>query len=174
MMLAAELRPSYPGSNSEVCSITAKAESMDDPAALDWTGFGWSTADMGAHGRREKKSREEIILLHDRSALHDPRSLVASLEAKWEGYRGEFTVRVTKKFPDVFAAWCKALPPEVAIELRGELQSLAAETVVGLTDAFKPFPERRGLYRPTGTAGVAAKAGATTWPKVSASAGLRA
>jgi chemotaxis protein methyltransferase CheR len=24
----------------------------------------------------------------------------------------------------------------------------AAETVVGLTDAFRPFPERRGLYRP--------------------------
>ena len=26
----------------------------------------------------------------------------------------------------------------------------AAETVVGLTDAYKPFPERRGLYRPNG------------------------
>jgi chemotaxis protein methyltransferase CheR len=25
----------------------------------------------------------------------------------------------------------------------------AAETVVGLTDVFKPFPERRGLYRPS-------------------------
>jgi chemotaxis protein methyltransferase CheR len=28
----------------------------------------------------------------------------------------------------------------------------AAETVVGLTDVFKPLPERRGLYRPSGTA----------------------
>jgi chemotaxis protein methyltransferase CheR len=27
----------------------------------------------------------------------------------------------------------------------------AAETVVGLTDVFKPFPERRGLYRPNAT-----------------------
>jgi chemotaxis protein methyltransferase CheR len=26
----------------------------------------------------------------------------------------------------------------------------AAETVVGLTDTFKPIPERRGLYRPSG------------------------
>ena len=24
----------------------------------------------------------------------------------------------------------------------------AAETVVGLTDAFKPYPDKRGLYRP--------------------------
>jgi chemotaxis protein methyltransferase CheR len=33
----------------------------------------------------------------------------------------------------------------------------AAETVVGLTDAFKPFPERRGLYRPSGTRAAPAK-----------------
>ncbi len=26
----------------------------------------------------------------------------------------------------------------------------AAETVVGLTDVFKPFPDKRGLYRPSG------------------------
>ena len=48
----------------------------------------------------------------------------------------------------------------------------AAETVVGLTDVFKPFPERRGLYRPGGTAGAAGRTGATTWPKVSAAARL--
>ena len=47
----------------------------------------------------------------------------------------------------------------------------AAETVVGLTDVFKPFPERRGLYRPSGTAGTAART-ATTWPKASAAARL--
>ncbi|ODM72791.1 CheR family methyltransferase [Bradyrhizobium elkanii] len=29
----------------------------------------------------------------------------------------------------------------------------AAETVVGLTDTFKPLPERRGLYRPSGVRG---------------------
>jgi chemotaxis protein methyltransferase CheR len=31
----------------------------------------------------------------------------------------------------------------------------AAETVIGLTDTFKPIPERRGLYRPTGIRAVA-------------------
>ena len=29
----------------------------------------------------------------------------------------------------------------------------AAETVVGLTDIFKPYPDRRGLYRPNDRAG---------------------
>jgi chemotaxis protein methyltransferase CheR len=45
----------------------------------------------------------------------------------------------------------------------------AAETLVGLTDAFMPFPERRGLYRPTGTRAVAAAA--TAAPRVGATAG---
>ena len=41
----------------------------------------------------------------------------------------------------------------------------AAETVVGLTDAFKPFPERRGLYRPN-----AARAAPAKMPPVGVSA----
>ena len=34
------------------------------------------------------------------------------------------------------------------VEVDGFLALGAAETVVGLTDAFKPHPDRRGLYRP--------------------------
>jgi chemotaxis protein methyltransferase CheR len=33
----------------------------------------------------------------------------------------------------------------------------AAETVVGLTDVFKPYPERRGLYQPSGVRATPAK-----------------
>ena len=33
----------------------------------------------------------------------------------------------------------------------------AAETVVGLTDVFKPFPDRRGLYRPNAARATPAK-----------------
>jgi chemotaxis protein methyltransferase CheR len=39
------------------------------------------------------------------------------------------------------------------IEADGFLVLGAAETVVGLTDTFKPLPERRGLYRPSGVRG---------------------
>jgi chemotaxis protein methyltransferase CheR len=49
----------------------------------------------------------------------------------------------------------------------------AAETVVGLTDAFGPFPERRGLYQPSGTRAPAAmSAAAMVAPKARALAGL--
>ena len=37
-----------------------------------------------------------------------------------------------------------------AMEADGFLVLGAAETVVGLTDVFKPFPDKRGLYRPSG------------------------
>ena len=35
------------------------------------------------------------------------------------------------------------------IEPDGLLMLGAAESVVGITDAFRPYPDRRGLYRPT-------------------------
>jgi chemotaxis protein methyltransferase CheR len=37
-----------------------------------------------------------------------------------------------------------------SLEADGFLVLGAAETVVGLTDSFKPHPDRRGLYRPNG------------------------
>jgi chemotaxis protein methyltransferase CheR len=67
---------------------------------------------------------------------------------------------------NIFGRLAKIMEPD------GFLVLGAAETVVGLTDAFRPFPDRRGLYRPSGTAAVAAKAGATTF-KVAATASTR-
>ena len=55
------------------------------------------------------------------------------------------------------------------MEADGFLVLGAAETVVGLTDVFKPFPDRRGLYRPSGAR--AASPGGTSMPKIAAMAG---
>jgi chemotaxis protein methyltransferase CheR len=60
------------------------------------------------------------------------------------------------------------------IEPDGFLVLGAAETVVGLTDVFKPYPERRGLYGPSGaraTPAMALAAGAAA-PKAVAMAGF--
>jgi chemotaxis protein methyltransferase CheR len=43
---------------------------------------------------------------------------------------------------DIFARLAKMLETDGALALG------AAESVVGISDAFKPYPERRGLYRP--------------------------
>ena len=55
------------------------------------------------------------------------------------------------------------------MEADGFLVLGAAETVVGLTDVFKPFPDKRGLYRPSGVR--AASSGGTSMPKIAAMAG---
>ena len=49
----------------------------------------------------------------------------------------------------------------------------AAETVVGLTNVFKPFPERRGVYRPNATQAAPARISVVgiAAPKVAAMAG---
>src|SRR5436189_2163347 len=46
----------------------------------------------------------------------------------------------------------------------------AAETVVGLTYVFKPFPDKRGLYRPSGARAVSAPA-SIAMPRIAATAG---
>jgi chemotaxis protein methyltransferase CheR len=52
-----------------------------------------------------------------------------------------------------------------SLEADGFLVLGAAETVVGLTDTFKPYPEKRGLYRPNSARGTPA---ATVMPRVAA------
>ena len=61
-----------------------------------------------------------------------------------------------------------------ATEKDGFLALGAAETVVGLTDVFKPYRDRRGLYRPEGFNPVSTKisGGCANAPKVAAMAGM--
>src|SRR6476661_1746983 len=61
-----------------------------------------------------------------------------------------------------------------AAEKDGFLALGAAETVVGLTDVFKPYPERRGLYLPNGARATPTRIPAvgTAAPKVEVMAGL--
>ncbi|WP_315740789.1 MULTISPECIES: protein-glutamate O-methyltransferase CheR [unclassified Bradyrhizobium] len=62
---------------------------------------------------------------------------------------------------NIFGRLAKQMEPD------GFLVLGAAETVVGLTDVFKPLADRRGLYRPSGIAS-AAKAPAPGMPRIAA------
>jgi chemotaxis protein methyltransferase CheR len=68
----------------------------------------------------------------------------------------------------IFGRLAKAIEPD------GFLLLGAAETVVGLTEVFKPFPDRRGLYRPNGAQGAPGKVlpGGAPAPRLAAIAGL--
>ncbi len=56
------------------------------------------------------------------------------------------------------------------LEADGVLALGAAESVVGISDAFKPYPERRGLYRPNAVRTARARAGTLLPLKAAASA----
>jgi chemotaxis protein methyltransferase CheR len=68
---------------------------------------------------------------------------------------------------NIFNRLVKVMEPD------GFLVLGAAETVVGLTDVFKPFPDRRGLYRPSGVRVMPAKTAMVggALPRVAAVAG---
>ena len=66
----------------------------------------------------------------------------------------------------IFARLAKAIEPDGVMVLG------AAETVVGLTEVFKPFPDRRGLYRPNGAQNAPGKTLPAGVPKLAAIAGL--
>ncbi|MBA2398010.1 MAG: protein-glutamate O-methyltransferase CheR [Bradyrhizobium sp.] len=57
------------------------------------------------------------------------------------------------------------------LEADGVLALGAAESVVGLSDAFKPYPERRGLYRPNAVR--ASRAGVAAMPLRAVAAATR-
>ena len=57
------------------------------------------------------------------------------------------------------------------LEADGVMALGAAESVVGISDAFKPYPERRGLYRPNDARG--ARAGAAVMPLRAVAAATR-
>jgi chemotaxis protein methyltransferase CheR len=65
----------------------------------------------------------------------------------------------------IFERLSKMLEPD------GVLALGAAESVVGISDAFKPYPDRRGLYRPNDARG--ARAGAAVMPLRAVAAATR-
>ena len=66
---------------------------------------------------------------------------------------------------NIFSRLCKIMEPD------GFLVLGAAETVVGLTDAFKPFPDKRGLYQPNDSRMARGQAAAVA-SRIAAAAGM--
>ena len=123
------LRPVYPGSQVEeiVLHVAAKAPGMKSER---FTPTGWEVeTENKARGR--SKPANGIVAVHDRAAQkHFPRA-IKSLELKWQNYSGEWTLRLTKKTPELFVAWLQSLPPEIEVLLDKELATLRDAPVSG-------------------------------------------
>lgn len=73
---------------------------------------------------KEKPENPDTIRLVDRSRLAVAPRIFGDLPGQWSGGGGEFVLRITKKFPEQFADWLKALPQEIDLQLDKTLSSL--------------------------------------------------
>jgi hypothetical protein len=127
--ISCELKPIYAGSRSEdiIISVVAKAQGMKTEK---FTPHGWQEK-SGNNGEKKLKPGTGVITIQDRTAQrHFPR-LLESLGVKWDGYPGDWKLRLTKKTPETFVPWLKSLPPEIEVLLDRELASLRDEPVSG-------------------------------------------
>jgi hypothetical protein len=127
--LSCDLRPAYPGSQSENIVIRAVTEAPGLKPER-FTPQGWQ-AQAGSGGGKKLTLEKGVIAVHDRAAQrHFPR-LLESLGVKWDGYPDDWRLRLTKKTPETFVPWLKSLPPEIEVLLDRELASLRDEPVSG-------------------------------------------
>jgi hypothetical protein len=124
------LQPLYPGSPSEACTVHVVAESADGLLQEAWTGSEWYETERSAQ-RRKGERNSELITLYDRSVLQPMLRVLEPLGLKHDSYTGCLSVRVTKKFPELFANWLKTVPPHITVHLGGELASFTQDAVVG-------------------------------------------
>lgn len=127
--ISCQVKVLYPGSPSEdiIISVTAKASGM---AKEKFTPEGWQDA-SNFESQKKSKSDEGGIIVHDRTVQsHFPRVL-EPLGLKWDGYPGDWRLRLTKKTPELFVPWLRSLPPEIELLLDKELATLRDDPVSG-------------------------------------------
>ncbi len=121
--ITCDLKPSYPGSNSEniIVRILAKAPGL---ATEQFTLQGWEAARNGRALPPKPKPERGVIAIHDRAAQRQFPRLLEPLGLKWSGYPGEWTLRLTKKTPETFVPWLQSLPSDLEVLLDKELATL--------------------------------------------------
>ena len=126
--LRAEVKSPWPGMASESCYVDLLGVSDDATFIEHWTANGWLPT---AESASNPLARENDLLRLDRSALN---ALTAPLEAagfRWDFHSGRWSLRLTKRFPEIFVPFLKAMPAGTRIELRGELASFQNAEVSG-------------------------------------------
>ena len=127
LRITASLRPLNQYGKTEECVVRVNAFSTDGAVLEHWTPGGWGTERNPA----PKPKGDAAIIFYDRSALAAVPALMAPLDCKFERFEDLLTKRVTKKFPEEFAAWLRTIPPEVEMQLEGELASFAEGAIAG-------------------------------------------
>jgi SNF2-related domain/Helicase conserved C-terminal domain len=123
-LLRCELQPTYPGSREETCVIHALGGSDDGSLQLIFTREGWQEHQV-------ESTSPESLVFHDRAPLAAVPPLIELLRMRWDPYARHWHFKVTRKFAETFTNWLRRVPPEVTVELRGELASFQTDAISG-------------------------------------------
>jgi hypothetical protein len=127
--ITCELKPTWFGAEEEDCHVQVLAEALDG-CQKTWGGGGWVDS-KGKRGRRTGESAD-VIHVYDTALLRAIPTLLVPLKLKPGGYGSQsLVIRVNKKFPETFSAWIKSLPPQITLQLKGDLSSFLAADVAG-------------------------------------------
>ncbi len=129
VMIRCDLQPMPYSPKSEECLIEILAQSDDGQHSERWNGDDWE--ETSEPTPKKPRRKEDVLTIYDRSAMSLFPRLLEPLGAKWAPYSNSFFLRVTKKFPELFTAWLRTVPPSIAVKLGGELASLAQSAVTG-------------------------------------------
>ncbi len=132
--IAAELRPIYLGGRTEAAFLKVTVEpevgEVETCGSSGWFIPPHYPAEM-KKGQPAPAANSGLIPVLDRSAQKLFPARLESLGAKWDDYQACWRVALNKKFPALFVAWLDSLPPEVEVELKGELATLRDGPLAG-------------------------------------------
>ena len=124
--IRAEIKPPWPGQKTDYCLLDVYGASEDGEHVECRVGDSWLPK-----GKAAPSSAGQDFVQLDRSAAA---ALIPPLEQagfQWEEYSQRWQLRITKKFPETFVAFLKALPPETRIDLAGEMASFQNAEIAG-------------------------------------------
>ncbi|MEI6211196.1 MAG: DEAD/DEAH box helicase, partial [bacterium] len=119
---------------TEMCSFRINSASPDGSHMERWLNreTGWRAEQTPTLPKDEPPaSSDSPIRLYDQSPQQAAVAFLHELDVRWSQEYDGVAARVTKVFPDRFAAWLRRAPPHVQILLDGELASLAQADIAG-------------------------------------------
>ncbi len=128
--ITAELKLPYREARHEFCVMEVTASSADGNVQEKWGGYSWTHTKKSPPAQSPGHDPDTLVF-YDRSALHEIPALLEPLQLQFDMGFGRLGVRVTRKFPELFADWLRTVPRHIELHLSGDLASLARDTVSG-------------------------------------------
>ncbi len=122
-LVRCEVQATWPGAKEETCIVEVLGESSDGGMKMILAPNGWRRVD--------DEAKRDASIFYDRTPLAFVPAAMEPLALKWDEHSTHWHLKVTKKFADVFSTWLQSLPPDLPLDLRGELASFQKADVSG-------------------------------------------